>query len=267
MTRRWRTGSFEAVRVDAELFHSRHLPAAVTRRTMHSEPIDLLSAGAVKAVLGALSVAFHARTGVSARITFDTAPAIAARLKDGQRYDFVVAPRPLIDGLVRDGEMAVAERIALARVGVGLVGVKGRVAPDISDEAGFAAALREAEAIVVNRASTGLHVEKIVARLGLAAELEGRLIRLPTGRDVMVHMADAPSGHVGFGAVTEIEVHRDLGVRLAAELPASLQNYTIYDAVSVRGAAGEAPATDFLRFVVSPAADSSFGEARVERLA
>lgn len=233
---------------------------------MTSEAIEVLSAGAVKTVLRSLGAAFRAGTGVPARITFDTAPAIAARLRDGQRCDLVVAPRPLVDALVRDGELTVAERIALTQVGVGLVGVSGRTAPDISGEAAFATALREAEAVVVNVASTGLHVEKIIARLGLAAELAEKLVRLPTGGAVMRHMAAAPPRHIGFGAVTEIEVHRDLGVYPAAELPASLQNYTLYDAVSVRGADGEVWATDFLRYAASPEADPCFAEARVERL-
>jgi len=225
--------------------------------------LDLLSAGAIKALIAALVTTFADRTGAQLRVRSDTAPAIAKRLEAGEPHDLVAAPRPLIDTLAAAGR--IAARTSLSRVGIGMVGRAGCTAPDISSEAAFRLALTRAEAIVINTASTGLHMETLIARLGLTDELADRMVRMANGRGVMVHMAEAPASHIGFGAVTEIEVHRHLGVHVAAELPATLQNYTTYDVVSLAGGPAEPAASAFVGFVGSPQADACFAACRAER--
>lgn len=225
--------------------------------------IDLLSAGAVKTLVAALARAFADRAGTEVRVAFDTAPTIKKRLEAGGYHDLVAAPRVLIDELAASGGLAIAARAPLMSVGIGMVGRAGSVAPDISSEAAFRNALRGANAIVVNRASTGIFVETLIARLGLGAELSNRIVRLANGSEVMERMANAPQGHIGFGATTEIEVHRQLGVYVAAELPAGLQNETTYDVAAV--AAGNHAATAFIGFVSSPDADGAFAACHARR--
>jgi len=221
-------------------------------------PLDLLSAGAVKTLVAALAAALGARTGTEVRVAFDTAPTIKSRLASGERPDLVAAPRALIDGLA--GQGVLAARAPLMSVGVGLVGRAGVVAPDISTEAALRDALAGAAAVVVNRASTALYIDALMARLGLGEALADRVIRLANGREVMEHMAHAPAGHIGFGATTEIEVHRSLGVHVAAELPAALRNDTTYDLAAL---ATESRA--FIDFVRSAEADGLFAACHAAR--
>jgi len=227
--------------------------------------IDLLSAGAIKTLVAALGAAFADRTGTEASIAFDTAPAIKKRLEAAEHHDLVAAPRALIDKLVGGGRVIIAARAPLMSVGVGMVGRAGILAPDISSEIALRAALQSAEAIVVNKASTGLFIDTLIARLGLGDELADRIVRLANGREVMERMASAPQGHIGFGATTEIEVHQHLGVHVAAELPAALQNTTTYDAVAVAAGPHEAAATAFIDFTNSPDADEAFAACGARR--
>lgn len=234
--------------------------------TSSAEPaIDILSAGAVKTLLADLARAFRDRDGIPSRFTFDTAPAITRRIEDGEHCDVLVAPPAVLSGLSQSGRFAVSRSTALARVGIGMVGRVGPDAPDISTEAAFTAALIDAPAIIINQASTGLYLEKMLSRLGIFEQVADRLVRLPTGRAVMERIADAPPGHIGFGAVTEIEVHKALGVRLAALLPEQLQNYTNYEAASSAAPQAHQAADRFIAFIGSPDSDACFTASGVER--
>ncbi|QJP12233.1 ABC transporter substrate-binding protein [Starkeya sp. ORNL1] len=235
--------------------------------TSSAQPaIDILSAGAVKTLLADLARAFLDRDGTRSRLTFDTAPAITRRIEDGEPCDVLVAPPAVLAGLSGSGRFAVGRKTPLARVGIGMVGRVGQQAPDISTEAAVTAALLDATAIIINQASTGLYLEKMLSRLGIFERVADRLVRLPTGRAVMERMADAPPDHIGFGAVTEIEVHKALGVRLAALLPEQLQNYTNYEAASSAAPQAHRAADRFIAFIGSPDSDACFTASGVERI-
>jgi molybdate transport system substrate-binding protein len=234
--------------------------------TSSTEPaIDILSAGAVKTLLAELAGTFQSRDGGRSRLAFDTAPAITRRIEDGEHYDVLVAPPSVLAGLSRSGRFMMGSRTALARVGIGMVGRVGQDAPDISTEAAFTAALIDATAIIINQASTGLYLENLLSRLGIFEQVADRLVRLPTGRAVMERMADAPPNAIGFGAVTEIEVHKALGVRLAALLPEQLQNYTNYEAASSASPQAHPAADRFIAFIGSPDSDACFEASGMER--
>jgi molybdate transport system substrate-binding protein len=173
----------------------------------------------------------------------------------------------VLDGLSRSGRFVVEHRIALVRVGIGMVGRVGRHAPDISTEYAITAALLDAATIIINQASTGLYLENLLSRLGIFERVADRLVRLPTGRAVMERMADAPLDAIGFGAVTEIEVHKALGVRLAALLPDELHNYTNYEAASSAAPQAHPAADRFIAFVGSPDSDACFTASGMERAA
>ena len=234
--------------------------------TSSAEPaIDILSAGAVKTLLADLARAFLDRDGSRSRLTFDTAPAITRRIEDGERYNVVVAPPSVLSALAQSGRLTVARKTALARVGIGMVGRAGQDAPDISTQSAITVALLEAAAIVINQASTGLYLEKLLGRLGIFERVADKLIRLPTGGAVMVRMAEAPPDYIGFGAVTEIEVHKALGVHLAALLPEELQNYTNYEAASSAGPQAHPAADRLIAFIGSPDSDACFLASGLER--
>ncbi|MEZ0214807.1 MAG: molybdate ABC transporter substrate-binding protein [Xanthobacteraceae bacterium] len=226
--------------------------------------IDILSAGAVKTLLAGLADAFQSRGGGRSQLTFDTAPAIARRIEGGERHDVLAAPAAVLSGLSRSGCFAVSRRIALARVGVGMVGREGQDSADISTQAALVTALLEAEAIVINRASTGLYMEKLLGRLGILERVAEKLIRLPTGRAVMLRMADAPPDCIGFAATTEIEVHEALGVHVAAVLPEALQNYTHYEAASCAAQPALAAADRFIAFIASPDSAACYAASGLE---
>ena len=118
--------------------------------------------------------------------------------------------------------------------------------------------LRETGGLVFNQASTGLYVERLLVRLGLAEELKPRITRYPDGAAVMEHLLKGTGPEIGAGAITEILLYRDRGLRFVGPLPPEVQNYTTY-AASVLKTAVEADASrGFVGFLSTPAARALF---------
>ena len=152
----------------------------------------------------------------------------------------MLAPATLVEGLRASGGLA-APPVPLGAVGVGIALRAGATLPEIADEAGFRRTVLAAETLVLNRASTGLYVEALLARLGLAEQLAARSLRFPDGEAVLQRIAAGSGREIAFAAITEILLFRDRGVHFAGPLPAGLQNRTAYAAGLPLGAAAGAP--------------------------
>jgi molybdate transport system substrate-binding protein len=155
--------------------------------------------------------------------------------------DVVVVPQGVVDELAATG--AAGPRAPIGRVGVGVAVRSGIAAPDIGNADALRAALVGAERVVFNRASTGVYVEHMLQRLGVEDVVRPKSERLADGASVMRRLlAGTSPREFGFGAITEIALFADQGLKLVGPLPASLQNYTSYVALPWPGAAPAEPA-------------------------
>ena len=166
----------------------------------------------------------------------------------------VIAPPAILDEFDRAGKLAGAPRVTLGRVGVGIAVRSGAPLPDVSSVAKLTRSLRESSSLVFNQASTGLYVEKLLKRLGLAEELKPRITRYPDGAAVMEHLLKGTGQEIGAGAITEILLYRDKRLRFVGPLPAEVQNYTTYAASLLKTAADADAARSFVGFLATPAA-------------
>jgi molybdate transport system substrate-binding protein len=189
--------------------------------------IRLLSAGALEPGVAELLRLWRARGGAAVEHGFNTAPRIAERLAAGEQFDILFATRPVIASL---GPRLLAPAHPLGSVGVGIAIRQGAPAPAITDEASLRAAVDAAEAVVFNRASTGLYMERLFARLGLAATVAPKEVRFPDGDAVLRRIAGGTGRETAFAAITEILLFRDKGVAFPGPLPPALQNRTAYEA-------------------------------------
>jgi molybdate transport system substrate-binding protein len=226
--------------------------------------LNVLSAGAVEPGLVAAADLFRGKTGLEAKIRFATAPAIRQRMSGTERADVVLAPPAVLDELAKMGKVDAQVRTTVGRVGVGVAVREGAPVPDVSTRDALKAAVVGAESLVYNQASTGNYVEGLFQRLGLADELKARTKRYPDGDAVMHHLIKGSGREVGFGAITEILLYKDKGLRLVAPLPREVQNYTTYAAVAVPSAANAFQAKEFLQFLQSPEAKAVFSSKGIE---
>lgn len=80
----------------------------------------------------------------------------------------------------------------------------------------------------------------------------------------MEHVLRGQGREIGFGAITEILLYRDKGLRLVGPLPADVQNYTAYAAAQSTAAPSPEAAAALLRFLATPASKALFVAAGIE---
>jgi molybdate transport system substrate-binding protein len=226
--------------------------------------IKVFSAGAIESGLVRAIEAFKLASGDTVKLEFNTAPQLASRLAKGDVADVLIAPPPALDQQAKDGKVAADGRVTVGRVGAGVVMRAGLPSPDIATTASFKQSVLGAESIVYNTASTGLYLEKLFERLGIADEIKAKTTRYPNGERVMEHLIHGKGNEIGFGAITEIKLFEPKGLKLVGPLPADVQNYTTYAAALMAGAPSPQAAKAFLAFLGSAEAKQAFAAGGVE---
>ena len=129
----------------------------------------------------------------------------------------------------------------------------------------FKYAILNADSVVYNRASSGLYIEELMVRLGVAEEIAAKTTRLDTGGEVMKHVAaSAALNEIGFGQIPEIRVYEDQGITLLGPLPDEIGKTTTYAAGRSASAAAPEPAQAFIDTLATPAAKEIFRATGVE---
>jgi molybdate transport system substrate-binding protein len=178
----------------------------------------------------------------------------------GEAPDVVIAPPAVLDELAKSGKVDSKARVPVGRVGIGVAIREGAPKPDISTTDAFKRAVLDAEAIIYNRASSGLFVEGLLQRLGLAEQIQAKTKRY-AGSDMMEPLIKGSGKEIGLSPVTEILLYRGKGLQLVGPLPADIQNYTSYAA---EPSSKSEAALAFVRFLGTPAAKAIFVAAGVD---
>lgn len=205
---------------------------------MAGATLKVLSAGAVKSGVALVAAQFERASGTPVTVEFDTAPQVGKRIGGGEHADVIVAPPLAMDGLAKQGKIDAGSRGFIGRSRMGVVVHADAPAVELADVASLTRLLADATAVVHNQASSGIYAAKLVEKLGLTGELRERIVVVPSGSAVMEGVAERPPGAVGLAQISEIMVMIDKGcrVKLAAPLPAEVQNETSYDAAAASGA-------------------------------
>jgi molybdate transport system substrate-binding protein len=225
--------------------------------------LKVLSAGAIEPGVKAAAAAFEKESGNKVSVIFNTAPQIRKRMADGEAFDVVLAPPAMLDELIQKNKVDGA-RASLGRVGMGVVVRADAPVPDIATAEAFRNSVVTAETLVFNRASTGLYLEELLRKQGLYAQIESRTTRYPDGASVMEHVLHGKGREIGFGAITEILLYRDKGLKLVGPLPEELQNYTSYSGSLLQGTPNAELSRKFVQFLDGASSKALFKAAGIE---
>ncbi|MFO1310852.1 MAG: substrate-binding domain-containing protein [Burkholderiales bacterium] len=225
--------------------------------------ITVLSGGAIEPGLRAAAGAFEKQSGHTVRITFNTAPQIQKRVEGGDKFDVVIAPPAVIEPLAKLGAV-VAGGPSVGRVGLGAAVREGAPAPDIVTTDALRKTVLDADAIVFNRASTGVYFEGLLKKLDLWTAVEGKVTRYADGASVLEHVKNGKGRDIAFAAVTEILLYKDKGIRFVGPLPPDVQNYTSYTASLTPQGNGSAAARELAAFFATSQSRQLFAAAGVE---
>ncbi len=221
---------------------------------MNANPsIRILSAGAPKTGVRLCAEAYCESSGDRFDVEFATAPTIRERVASGRTdADIVVAPVSAMSAFVESGHIVGDSVVPIGAIAAGVAVKSGADAPDLSTPETFRAALLEADALVYNQASSGEYIANMIENLGIAADVAGKTVRVANGRAVMEYLAaDNNERTIGFGQVTEIRLHENLGIQLIGPLPAAIGNMTEYAAGLTPIGAENTAAAGLVRFVAS----------------
>ncbi|MGZ5095666.1 MAG: molybdate ABC transporter substrate-binding protein [Burkholderiales bacterium] len=225
--------------------------------------ISVLSGGAIEPGLHSAAAAFEKQTGHHVKITFNTTPQIVKRIAGGDKFDVVIAPPQTLDGFSKESKLE-GERMNVGRVGLGVAVRPGATTPDISSADGLKRSIVEADSLVFNRASTGIYFENLLKKWGVYDQVEPKTTRYADGASVMEHALKGKGREIAFGAITEILLYKDKGLRFVGPLPAEVQNYTTYVASPMTGVSNAELARTFVQYLGSPAGKKLFVAAGIE---
>ncbi len=231
-----------------------------------SNELQVLSGGAVQKGLENVARVFQEETGHSLLLTFATAPVLRSTVEKGEApFDIVIAPVPLAENFEKRGLTLAGRTAVIGSVKAGVVVREGVPEPDISSAESLKKEILACHLLVFNEGSSGIFVEEMLDRLGVAAEAKAKTTRLPNAEAVMMHLARSTTANeIGFGQVTAIRLYADRGVKLVGPLPPEIGNTTTYAASVLAGTRTPELAEQFIRFLVTPSAQEVLRATGVE---
>jgi molybdate transport system substrate-binding protein len=222
----------------------------VMSKTADANEIKVVSGGAFKQVLGALVAQYEKETSNKVAVTYQTVGQHLKLIGSGEEdFDVAILTPEAIDGLIKAGKVVPGSRTDLAKTGVGVVVKQGTPLPDISTVDAFKKSLLTAKSVAYidpkAGGSSGLYVEKLLERLGIADAVNAKAV-LIQGGEVATHVADGEA-ELGIHQISEILPVK--GVVLVGPLPPDIQNFTIYSAGVAAGAKDRETAQGFVKFL------------------
>jgi molybdate transport system substrate-binding protein len=201
--------------------------------------LNVLSGGAAQGLVGSLAARLKEQTGLDIGGDFGAVGAMADKLRSGTPADILILTSALISTLAKEGLADSASVKDVGRVETALAVREADTPVSAPDAARLRSVFLAADAIFVpdTKVSTaGIHVAKVLAQLGIADEVEGRLMIYPNGATAMRHMAASDAKRpVGCTQATEIIATK--GIRLSGALPKGCDLATMYTAAVTKGAA------------------------------
>jgi len=213
-----------------------------------------ISSMATRGVLAELGAAWRERSGVTLAIEATGGVDAARRVAAGEAFDVVVLASDAIDKLVAGGHLAAGSRVDLVRSPVAIAVRAGAPRPDVSSEAAVRDAVRGARTVGFSTGPSGVFLQQLFERWGLAAELEGRLVQAKPGVPVGRLVAEGQC-ELGFQQLSEL-MHEP-GVDVLGLLPPEIAHVTVFSAaLPVRGAQADA-VRGWIAFATSADADEA----------
>lgn len=208
---------------------------------------------ATKALLAELAQSYLAQTGVSVHIESVGGVDAAKRVQAGERFDLVLLAADAIDRLMAAGHVQTGSRHDWVRSPVAVAVPAGAAKPDLSDEAALKAAVLASPTLSYSTGPSGVYLEKLFARWGIADDVKARLVVPPPGTPVGALLAQGQAA-LGFQQLSELIALP--GIEVLGTLPADVAFITTFSSgvptVIAHEAARVQAVQAFMQFVSSP---------------
>jgi molybdate transport system substrate-binding protein len=228
-----------------------------------ADELKVLSAGAMQRGLVTVVAKFKEHSGNQVQIRYATAPELRKILtENGAAADVILAPNPTLKELA--GKVAADTQKEIGGVGSAVLIRPDAPSPDISSLAAFKRSVMEADALIYNRASSGVYIESMLKKIGVFEQVQSKIVQVDDGEAVATRVKSGHGKEFGFGGYTDVLHNQDMGgVKLVGPIPEEVQNYTMYSSALVAAAPSPAPARAFLAYLETPEAQALFAASGV----
>ena len=218
--------------------------------TANAAEIKVWAARALATVLAEIGPQFERTTGHKLIISSDLPPAFERRANAGEQFDILISGSSPVDAWIKDGKIIAETRTDIARSGIGVEVRAGARKPDISSVEAFKRALLDAKSIAYLRVGSGIHVDGVLKRLGIAAAIKSKVTRPES--DIVSELV--AKGEVEIGIVVITQILTTPGVDLVGPLPPEIQSNVVFTAGV--GANSKVPdaAKQLIKFLTGPTA-------------
>jgi molybdate transport system substrate-binding protein len=229
-----------------------------TRTKLRSDSaLQLLCAGAMHPIIDALARELERIAARPVAARFASSGGVKARVLAGEQADVVITTAAAMDELAQNERIVPLTAKPVARSAIGLAVRTGAPKPDIGSVEAFQRALREARSIAiadpVTGSPSGNHLLAVLARLGMAAELQDRIKWVGGGAGGVVVVGEVVAkGEADIGLQQIAEFLSVPGLDLVGALPAELQHVTVFSAAVAEAAADAAAARRVVEYFGSP---------------
>jgi molybdate transport system substrate-binding protein len=234
------------------------LALAPTARAQ-AAPLRIIVTGAVEHATYDLAAGFTVRTGRAVEQEVGNAGSAAARLRAGEPFDVALNSAAQIDRLIGEGLLVEATRAEVGRSPLGLGIRAGLPSPAIDTPEALRATLLAAPSIAYSDSSkgatSGVHIDRMLAKLGIAETMQPRTQLFAQG----VAAAEAVAAGTATLVMTQAsEILAVPGAVLVGPLPESLNLITVYVGAVTRRSVDPAAAAALLRWFTGPEGATRF---------
>ena len=215
-----------------------------------ADDLKVWTARALATVLSEIGPAFERASGTTLNVSSDLPPAFLRRAEAGEPFDLFISGVAPVDEWIRAGRVIAATRTEIARSGIGVEVKAGARKPDIRTVDRFTRALLDAKSVAYLRVGSGLYLESLLQRLGVADAIASKVVRPES--DIVSEMVAKGDVELGMTVITQIVTTR--GVELVGPLPADVQSYVTFVAGVGAGSRVANAARQLIEFLTGPAA-------------
>jgi molybdate transport system substrate-binding protein len=182
--------------------------------------LKVLSGNGPRAAVRELCAQFERATGHAVDLQLDVNPEVVRRGKAGEAFDVAVGNPSTIEQLIASGKVDAGSRAEIGSAGLAVAVRSGAPKHDISSVEAFKRMLFAAKAVAFPaHGASGLYFVGLVDRLGLAAQMQGKL--KPMAAEDCVEVV--ARGEADMVVVVATRIVGVAGVDVAGPIPEPLQ--------------------------------------------
>jgi molybdate transport system substrate-binding protein len=186
--------------------------------------VKLMAGAGMRGAFAEIVPQFERATGHKIVIQYGPGLSIKRQIEAGEAFDLVIIGSDVVDDLIKQGRIAGDTRVDIVRAGIGVAVREGAPRPDISSVDAFRNTLLNVKSITyAPQASTGRHLPKVFARLGIAEQMKAKtkpndLVRVPQ----VVAAGEVELAIAGIPTLLPVK-----GVQVVGLLPGELQSWFV----------------------------------------